>query len=188
MTVTELLNRIMAAYPGATNEAMQTFVPVFHARLRKHEGEKLETAATTVFAAFKPKYDHRFPLPADFETHLPSGRLDLSKIAGPSIRETLANRPNLAREAFSIWERTQGAKIRDNRSRAVYLACRYMASELTANGKRVTLTADQIRECDGRALSQDRVRMFGPVPKTEEAWLSQIEQVKSAWMQPEGAR
>jgi len=181
MTVTELLQRIMAAYAGATNEAMKTFVPVFHARLRKHEGERLEAAAVEVFGSFKPKYDHRFPIPADFEAHLPSGKLDLGRDSGPAIRQWLSDRERRSKDAYAEWAQGQGNKIKANRPQQVYAACQHMAMELTRSGRRVTLSAEQIRVCEERALCQERVRMFGPPPRVEDTWAGQIEQVREAW-------
>lgn len=182
MNVTELLQRIMAAYAGATNEAMKTFVPVFHARLRKHEGPALEEAATQVFGSFKPKYDHRFPIPADFEAFLPSGRLDLGKEGGRPIRQWLADRDARRKRVLADWDAGQGAKIKANRPHAVYTACAMMAMDIAANaGDRLVLTAEQIATCEEQALSRARVEMFGPPPKTEEAMQAQREQVRQAW-------
>jgi hypothetical protein len=52
------------------------------------------------------------------------------------------------------------------------------ANERTA---RVILSAEQIRLCEARALSQARARMFGPLPKTNDDWDGQLEQVRQSW-------
>jgi len=185
VTVSDLLARIIAAYPGATTEAMKTFKPVFYARLQRHEGDKLEEAATAVLAAFRPKFGQPFPIPADFETHLPSGKLDLgrgSSDAGPPIRQWLADRDARRKQIHGDWVNGQGAKIKANRPHAVYTACSMMAMDVAANaGDRLVLTAEQIATCEEQALSRARVEMFGPPPKSEEAWKDQRAQVRQAW-------
>lgn len=186
MTVTELLTRILAAYPGATPEAMKTYVPVFHARLQKHEGPALADAATEVLGSFKPKYGQPFPIPADFEAHLPSGKLNLPE-EGHSIRGALKDRAERQKRVFSTWLQTQGAKIKQARPVAVYNACVMLAADLAKAADRVILKPEQITLCEERALSQARVAMFGALPRTNEAWQAQIEQVRVAWGNPQQA-
>lgn len=185
MTVSDLLARIIAAYPGATQDAMKTFKPVFYARLQRHEGDKLEEAATAVLAAFRPKFGQPFPIPADFEAHLPSGKLDLGRgtsDAGPPIRQWLADRDTRRKQIHGDWMNGQGAKIKANRPHAVYSACNLMALELAARRRdKLVLSAEQITLCEEQALSRARVEMFGPPPKSEEAWQAQCAQVREAW-------
>lgn len=185
MTVSELLARIIAAYPGATQDAMKTFKPVFYARLQRHEGDKLEEAATEVLARFRPKFGQPFPIPADFEAHLPSGKLDLGKgssDAGPPIRQWLADRDARRKQIHGDWLNGQGAKIKANRPHAVYSACNLMALELAAHRRdKLVLSAEQIKVCEEQALSRARVEMFGPPPKSEEAWHAQCAQVREVW-------
>jgi hypothetical protein len=185
VTVSDLLARIIAAYPGATQDAMKTFKPVFYARLQRHEGDKLEEAATAVLAAFRPKFGQPFPIPADFEAHLPSGKLDLGRgtsDAGPPIRQWLADRDARRKQVHGDWLNSQGAKIKANRPHAVYSACNLMALELAAHRRdRLVLSAEQIATCEEQALSRARVEMFGPPPKFEEAWQAQCAQVREAW-------
>ena len=54
----------------------------------------------------------------------------------------------------------------------------------TDEGARIILSAEQIKLCEERALSQARLRLFGPLPPTNEQWDAQIEQVRQAWAQP----
>jgi hypothetical protein len=182
VTVTELLARIITAYPGATTDAMKTFKPVFYARLQKHEGDKLDEAANAVLGSFKPKFGQPFPIPADFEAHLPSGKLDLGGEGGPPIRQWLADRDARRKRNFAEWANGQGAKIRANRPHAVYSACVLMATELAAKRRdRLVLTAEQIALCEEQALSRARVEMFGPPPKSPDVWHTQREKVREAW-------
>lgn len=182
MTVTELLARIIAAYPGATTEAMKTFKPVFYARLQKFEGDKLDEAANAVLGSFKPKFGQPFPIPADFEAHLPSGKLDLGSDGGPPIRQWLADRDARRKRNYEEWANGQGAKIKANRPHGVYSACALMAMELSPKRRdRLVLSAEQIALCEEQALSRARVEMFGPPPKSDEAWRAQLDQVRAAW-------
>lgn len=183
MTVTELLDRIIAAYPGATPEAMKTYRPVFFARLQRHEGAALTDAAGEVLAAFRPKYGQQFPIPVDFEAHLPSGRLNLPE-EGHSIRQALKDRDDRKRRVFAAWHSGQGAKIKAARPIAVYSACLHLAAGLSKRSDRVLLTAEQIVTCEERALSGARVAIFGALPRTNEEWDEQREQVKAGWHAP----
>ena len=184
MTVSELLARIIAAYPGATQDAMKTFKPVFYARLQRHEGEALEAAATAVLGTFRPKFGQPFPIPADFEAHLPSGKLRLGRESGPSIRQWLADRARNSPVTYAGWLAGQGAKIKANRPDQVYVACQREASAMAGHGRPIVLSVEHIKLCEERALSQERVRMFGPPPKSEATWLDQIQQVRDAWAKP----
>lgn len=185
MTVFDLLTAILAAYPGANAEALASFKPVFYARLQKHEGAALEKAYSDVFGTFKPTARQPFPIPADFEAHLPSGKLDLGKgssDAGPPIRQWLADRDARRKRNFEEWANGQGAKIKANRPHAVYAACVLMATELAAQRRdRLVLSAEQIARCEEKALARARVEMFGPPPKSEDAWRAQLDQVRAAW-------
>lgn len=186
MTVTELLSRIIAAYPGATSEAMKTFVPIFHARLRIHEGPQLDDAATAVLGSFKPKYGQPFPIPGDFEAHLPSGKINLPSDESP-IRQAMKDQAERKERNFNEWHRGQGAKIKDNRPAPVYNACVLLAAEMSKRNGRLPLSAEQIKSCEDRALSQARAAMFGPLPRTNETWTDQIEAVRVAWVNPQKA-
>lgn len=180
MTVVELLNRIIDAYPGATPEAMQSFKSAFYGRLQRHEGPLLAEATDAVLGSFKPKYGQPFPIPADFEAHLPSGKLNLPS-EGHSIRQALKDRAERQKRAFSAWLQTQGVKIKQARPVAVYNACVMLAADLAKQSDRVILKPEQITLCEERALSQARVQMFGALPRTSEAWQAQIEQVRASW-------
>ncbi len=182
MTVTELLARIMAAYSGATADAMKSFAPVFHARFRDFEGERLEAAALEVLGGFKPTSRQPFPIPIDFDEFMPRHPKIVSL---PAIKGWLMDRDTRRHVNVQNWLEGQGAKIKTNRPFAVYAACLLMALELCPREDWKHLTPQQIAECEMRALSQARVRMFGALPKTNEAWDDQLAQVRAAWAQPQ---
>ena len=188
MTVDELLKRILAAYPGASPEAMATYKAVFYARFKHREGDHLQAAADEVLATFRPKYDQKFPIPADFEGHMPKLHLVAAGEGGGAIRAELEARDHRARRLFNEWHMRQGTKLKDARPHPVYAACLLMALELCGSvsndDARVILTAEQIKLCEERALSQARLRLYGPLPASNEAWDAQIEQVRQGWANP----
>ncbi len=180
MTVSELLKRMLAAYPSFDSKAGETWAPVFRARLAKHEGPALAETMTEVLGSFNPTTRKPFPIPADFEAHLPSGRLNLPS-EGHSIRGALKDRAERQKRVFAAWLDTQGAKIKAARPVAVYNACLMLASDLAKATDRVILKPEQITLCEERAVSQARVQMFGALPRTNEEWAHQVEQVRASW-------
>lgn len=184
MTVTELLARILRIYPGATPEAMASFRPVFLARLQ-HRESHLESAANEVFATFQPKANKPFPIPADFEACLPSVHAAAKDAKDAPIRQWLETRAQRAESLYRDWHATQGAKIKAARPMPVYGQCVLLAKDLankaTERSPRIVLTAEQIADCDQRAVSAARVSMFGALPSSEEVWRDQIARVREAW-------
>lgn len=188
MTVTELLAAIQAAYPGATSEALRTFVPVFHKRLGHREGDKLQEAADEVFAVFRPKFGAPFPIPADFEKYLPSiAAAAPTGSDGPPIREWLEERAKRASKLYADWTAGQGRKIKEARHLHVYGACALavmrMCLKATERTPRVVLTAEEIGICEMRALTGERAHRWPPC-KTEEEWRQQLDQIRAEWSNP----
>lgn len=105
--------------------------------------------------------------------------------SGPPIKAELAERKNRRHIAIQKWMEGQGAKIKAARPRPVYAACLLMTMELCGQADWTMLSLKQIELCEQRALSQGRVRMFGPkLPPTNEDWDEQIEQVRASWATP----
>jgi hypothetical protein len=187
MIVTELLTAISGAFPAFNAKAMESWAPVFRVRLAKHEGPALKQAYTDTLAAFSvSKSKALFPVVADFEQNLPSGRLNIPD-EGHSIRQALKDRDERKRQALEAWHEGQGAKIRQARPEPVYNACLMLAADLAKATARVILKPEQITKCEERALSQARVQMFGALPRTNEEWTHQIEQVRESWSNPQRA-
>jgi hypothetical protein len=104
---------------------------------------------------------------------------------GPPIGDDLRAQAKRRTANIKIWMEVQGARIRNNRPEQVYAACLLMALERCSRADWQHLTPAQIEECDMRAVSQARVRMFGPkLPPTNEDWDSQIAEVRASWAQP----
>jgi hypothetical protein len=105
--------------------------------------------------------------------------------SGPPIGPELAARAARRSTSIKIWMEVQGARIRNNRHEQVYAACLLMALERCSRADWQHLTPAQIEECDMRAVSQARVRMFGPkLPPTNEAWDEQMAEIRASWAQP----
>lgn len=185
MTVAELLDKILAAYPGASPEAMATFKPVFYARFRHREGDALQAAAEEVLATFRPKYDQKFPIPADFEPHMPSlHRQQDQGASGPPIRAALEARTARVDRLHKTWLAEQGLKIKAARHLSIYGACVLEVLDLCRRAndqtRRIILTAEQIAMCEMRALTSERAHRWPPA-KTNEEWDAQLEQIRQDW-------
>lgn len=89
------------------------------------------------------------------------------------------------RPHFDNWMTVQGARIKAARPDPVYLACVRLASDRARHGGPVKLSADDIEECAGRALSNERVRRFGRLPASAEEWGRQIASITEAWRAPQ---
>jgi hypothetical protein len=183
MTVTDLLKKIRA-YPGVTAEMLATFVPVFHARLKAHEGEKLEAAAIAVFAEFKPTTRQPFPIPKDFEQHLPSGKLDLGPDAGPTL--DLKVHAERKRKLVWNWKASQGDRASNGRPE-IMRALQYVAEQIadqrawSSNPEPIALTRKQVFKAQQSALSIKRRELHGLPPKDAHLWWSQLEEIARGW-------
>lgn len=165
MTVQELLDRIAEMYQGATSEALASFKPVFYARLKRHEGEKLEAAANEVFGSFKARFDQKFPIPIDFETQIPKNQM--ASDGGTPIRERMEGRKQRRASLMATWWATQGAMVSEARGPIIAQACGWEADRLAGirawsdTPERIVLTREQIDLCEERAVSQARASAFG---------------------------
>lgn len=184
MTVAELLDRIAAAYPGATPEALKTFKPVFAARLRQHEGPALAEAATAVLGAFKPTIRQPFPIPHDFEVQLPARTLRLSH--GPRKLD-LAARNERLRLLVHTWRERQGRKAARD-APEVLRAMEYLATLQASvaswhdEPRPIVLTHDELRLARHRAISQQRRLEFGPNPPPSPAlFFDQVRTIAERW-------
>lgn len=178
MTVAELLEGIIAAYPGATPEALKTFKPVFYARLLKHEGDALAEAATAVLGSFRPTPRAPFPIPLDFEQHLPSARLELGR-SGPQM--DFAARRRRIEALLDDWREREGKPLSKGVSE-VLAALEVVARSVAGlrawreYPEPVVLSDDQVRLAQQRALSQERLRLH----RVGGNW-AQIERIAVEW-------
>lgn len=184
MTVTEMLARILAAYAGASPEAMATFKPVFYACFSKREGPHLQAAFDAVLAEFKPSFRQPFPIPANFEAHLPSGRIDLGRDAGHKL--DLDGRKRRADGLYAAWEAGQGtraAKGIPELRRALESVARPIADVLgwEDNPEPLSLTRDQLKLAAQRAIGQERRLRYGKIPKDRFVWWQQVTEVAASW-------
>lgn len=189
MTVIELLAAILKQYPGATTEALASFKGTFYKRLQPHEGERLRSAADEVFGTFKPKHAQPFPIPVDFEQHLPSLRLDLGSV-GPAL--DVNGHGDRTRRIMAEWREAQG-KRGANGVLEVLRALEFIAEPIASqqawkgdNTPPLRLTAKQLRLAQQRAISQERSRTHGPIMPSLKAdhWWEQIEAIGRNWNIP----
>lgn len=182
MTVTDLLERILSVYPGAKPEALKAMKPVFLARLQHREAH-LDSAANEVFATFQPKATKPFPIPGDFEAHLPN--LQAIKSDGPPL--DIKGQQERKRRLMDDWRQRQGNGIASARGKAIAAAAAHKAMEIAhmrAWGKDpqpILLSADQIQVCEDQVVSSERMATYGArVLRVEdgEAWQSQMNEIR----------
>jgi hypothetical protein len=184
MTVTELIDRILAAYPGASPEAMATFKPVFYARFSKREGEHLRAAFEATLAEFKPTMRQPFPVPINFENHMPSGKLDLGRDRAAKL--DLDGRKRRADRLFTDWLAGQGTRAaRGNPAirRALENVARPIADVLgwDENPEPLHLTREQMVLACQRAISFERLLRYGQPPRDRNRWWEQITTIAAEW-------
>jgi hypothetical protein len=81
---------------------------------------------------------------------------------------------------FIDWLELQSARIKAGRPRAVCYSCARLAQDGPRKDRSSSapLTSKRCRE---RALSNDRARRFGRVPRNEAEWQSQVNQILADW-------
>lgn len=182
MTVTELIDRIIAAYPGASAEAMATFKPVFHARFSRREGPHLQAAFEATLAHFKATARQPFPIPADIEAHMPS--VSLSTSGGGKL--DFAKHRERKNQLLWNWKAQQG----DRASRGVHRimqALMHIAEPLAdlrgwkENPEPIVLTREQMLEALMCAVSARRRELHGPPPRSAELFWEQITGIATEW-------
>lgn len=184
MTVSELIDRILLLYAGASPEALAVFRPVFQARFQHREGKALEAAANETFASFKPTARQPFPIPVDIEQHL-ADIVPKDKGGGPKI-DFAAHRSR--KEALMAeWEQRQGVGITKARGEKIAASCRSTARDIahmrawSEQPTGIVLTADQIQKCEDHVVSCERMGTYGAhCIRTEnaEAWQTQMDELR----------
>lgn len=86
-----------------------------------------------------------------------------------------------ARANYTAWFQQQGKKIRAHRPEPVADHCILLAIELSARRFPLMLKAQEIEMSERRALSQARVAKFGPLPRSEEQWRAQCDEIRAGW-------
>ncbi len=187
MTVDELLKILAHTYPAFTVERMTHWAPVYRARLQHREGPHLGLAVTEALGTFEAKNAKPFPIPKDFEVHLPSlSKIDSDK-KDPPIRAKLTQRHERSRQLLADWEAGQGSKIKASRAPQLHAACWLEAfdqAKAKALDERVTaLKLDQptINKCFQRAISTERAKRMGRMLANPQRHWSQLEEIAHGW-------
>jgi len=181
VTVADLLARLAAAFPAFNARAVEAWAPVFRARFGHREGAALAEAYAETLGAFSvAKSKSLFPLPADFELHLPNRKPIRGDAA--AVARLLAERHARASRLFAAWHAAQGLKIKAARPQAVFAACVLEAMERCRGAsdatERILLGPDDIALCESRAISAARVHRFGRLPATNQEWQSQCDELR----------
>lgn len=184
MTVDQLLAKLSAAFPAFNAKATEAWAPVFRARLDKHAGPVLAKAYADTLGGFTVKGSKSlFPMPADFEAHLP-GRLDLGPDAGPVVDFDGRNRR--ARSMFDEWLHEQAPRATYNRPeilKALQEIAWPMALVRGWNEQRdrLLLSRAQVAMALQRAISQERYIRYGTPGRDIDQWWSQIKGIADEW-------
>lgn len=184
MTVDQLLAKLSAAFPAFNAKATEAWAPVFRARLDKHAGPLLAKAFADVLGSFTVRGSKSlFPMPADFEAHLP-GKLDLGPDSGPVVDFDGRNRR--ARSMFDEWLHEQAPRAAYNRPeilKALQEIAWPMALVRGWNEQRdrLLLTRAQVALALQRAISQERYIRYGKPSRDIHHWWSQIKGVADEW-------
>lgn len=184
MTVTELLGLILSVYPGATPEAMKGIKSAFYARLQRHEGANLQSAYDIVVGTFKPTTRQPFPIPGDFEKHLPETGLHLPGDAGPALDFKARNERAL--RLFTEWRAGQGMRG-SNGVPQVLIALEAIARPLAfvegwkENPRPLVLRAKDLKLAQHRAISIERRLRWGSPGRKADLWWEQISSIAEQW-------
>lgn len=180
MTITELLAKLGGAFPAFNAKAMEAWASVYRARLGKHEGPALAQAYVDTLSAFSvAKAKSLFPVPADFEPHLPMQSLKFPKDGEKKV-DFVGHR--LKKEALiAKWWEMQGNRISEARGPRIAGACAWaitkMAQKHLPTTRELLLTVEQINICEEREVSSERMATFGPYALRRDnpaQWLEQM--------------
>lgn len=186
MTVAELLAKISAAFPAFNARAVEALAPVFRAQLERHEGPALRDAWLSVAGNFVPGKSGLFPLPKHFEPFLPASH---PKIIGDGPKLDFSAHGERVRGLMREWRQEQGNRAAGGNA-AVMRVLEHMALQLanvwgwSENPRPLRLTRAQVRVVQQRAISQERVRIHGPLPRDGAVWWAQIEGICAEWNIP----
>ena len=89
-------------------------------------------------------------------------------------------------DLLATWRQRQLPKILEARGPIIAAACDWRAGQIAdrqawfKDARDFYLSADTIQDYEDRAISQERARHFGPLPKDEGTWQHQIGQCRAA--------
>lgn len=186
MTVEQLLAKLADAFPAFNAKALASWAPVFRAKLGRHEGPALQQAYVETLAAFSvATAKSLFPVPANFEPHLPATRVHLP--SGPAI--DLKAHGTRKSHLIEQWWHHQGNGISEQLGEIVAKSCAYMAAKKAHDlawrdtPERVVLTAKEIQIAEDQVVSAERMAVYGPASLRREdpsIWQSQMDTIRAA--------
>lgn len=185
MTVDQLLAKLAAGFPAFNARALEALAPVYRARLEKHEGAALAQAYVETIGSFTVKATKAlFPMPADFADRLPSGKMDLGPDVGPKLDFEARNKRAIA--MYGEWLREQAPRAA-HKVPAVMKALEEIAWPIALvrawNPKAdvILLSRAQVKVAIQRAISQERLKRYGLLPRAAAPWWEQIKTIADEW-------
>lgn len=183
MTVDEILRALQGAFPAFNAKAMETWAPVFRARFNRHEGPALRDAHIAALGAFKPSGRTPFPIPHDYEPHLPANVVKLPK---NTKKLDFLGHHRRAQDIFADWRARQGLKASKGVAevmRALEDVARPLAGIEAWKDEPGRLILDRAKLTIAKkiAVSIQRRIEHGPPSKDAEVWWQQTAAVQERW-------
>lgn len=171
MTVDDLLVAIRKAFALFDDDAQETWAPVFRRQLRQHEGKALNAAWLATMAGFKPSNRQVFPIPIDFEVHLPKATRTFDVRAGRKL-DFEAHKARKA-ELIDRWARRERPKIEEAYGGIVAQRCLDEVTRI-ADGRAwhqpkpseepdwIVLSDEHVALCESTVVASERNFVYGP--------------------------
>jgi hypothetical protein len=183
MTVDDVLDRLIGAFPGFDAGAVVAMADVFRRKLERYEGPELANAWVEVAASFRPTANKRYPAPADFEEVLPRAAKMPKGASGKAL--DLKGHAERKSALLQEWGREQRPEIArvygprvafwcesEVRDRASLIA--WKDGTNTDAKINVRLSDKDIARIFESTVSRDRMDTFGTVGHPE-TWREQFE-------------
>lgn len=170
MTVDDLILQMRKAFGLFDDAAEESWGPVFRRQFRQHEGKALNAAWLATMAGFKPSGRQVFPIPLDFEAHLPKATRKFDPKAGRKL-DFEAHHARKA-ELVDRWARRQRVDIEQSHGLIIAQRCLDEVVRL-ADGiawrepkegeepQWITLTDEVVALCEQAVVSSERNYLYG---------------------------
>ena len=170
MTVDDLIMAMRKAFGLFDDAAEESWGPVFRRQLRQHEGKALNAAWLATMAAFKPSGRQVFPIPIDFETHLPKSPRKFDPKMGRKL--DFDGHKARALELVDRWAKRERPKIEESHGPIVAQRCldevRRIAEgrawHVPKDGEEpqwIELADEHVALCESAVVSSERNFLYG---------------------------
>lgn len=170
MTVDDLLVSLHKAFALFDDAAEDSWGPVFRRQLRPHEGKALGEAYIKTLAGFKANGKQVYPIPIDFESHLPKKS---QTYKGKGCKLDFEGHARRKLELVERWAKKERWKIERDRGPLVAQRCQdevMRRAQIIAwrdfEGKNdpewIVLDDVEVDRCEAALVSSERNFIYGP--------------------------